>query len=45
MSCEDTSGLLADRLKGLASADDERRLEEHLATCATCREEARSMAA
>ncbi|HZF31199.1 MAG TPA: zf-HC2 domain-containing protein [Gammaproteobacteria bacterium] len=45
MSCEDISGLLADRLKGLSSAEDERRLEDHLATCATCREEARSMAA
>jgi hypothetical protein len=45
MSCEDTAALLADRLKGLSSTEDERRLEEHLATCATCREEARSMAA
>lgn len=45
MSCEDTAALLADRLKGLSSAEDERRLEDHLATCATCREEARSMEA
>jgi hypothetical protein len=44
MSCEDTAALLADRLKGLSSTEDERRLEEHLATCANCREEARSMA-
>jgi len=27
MSCEDTTALLLDRFKGLASADDERRLE------------------
>ena len=45
MSCEDTAALLADRLKGLSSLEDERRLEEHLATCGACREEARSMAA
>jgi anti-sigma factor RsiW len=40
MSCEETTALLADRLKGLISADDERRLEAHLDTCAACREEA-----
>lgn len=45
MSCEDTAALLSDRLKGLSSAEDERRLEDHLAGCAACREEARSMAA
>ncbi|HET8696072.1 MAG TPA: sigma-70 family RNA polymerase sigma factor [Gammaproteobacteria bacterium] len=45
MNCEHTAALLADRLKGLSSVEDERRLEEHLATCAACREEARSMEA
>ncbi len=37
MSCEDTTALLLDRFKGLASMDDERRLEAHLAGCADCR--------
>ena len=45
MTCEHTAALLADRLKGLSSVEDERRLEDHLATCAACREEARSMQA
>jgi len=43
MSCEDTTALLLDRFKGLASADDERRLEEHLASCADCRASAESI--
>jgi len=39
MSCEETTALLADRLLGQTSADDERRLDAHLATCAACRAE------
>jgi hypothetical protein len=40
MSCEDTTALLFDRLKGLISADDGQRLEAHLRACADCRAEA-----
>jgi len=36
-SCEDTTALLIDRFKGLATADDERQLDEHLALCPECR--------
>jgi hypothetical protein len=43
MSCENTTERVADRLKGLLSPDDERRLQAHLATCDACREEAASM--
>jgi hypothetical protein len=43
MSCEDTTALLLDRFKGLASTDDERRLEAHLAGCADCRATAESI--
>jgi hypothetical protein len=43
MSCEDTTALLLDRFKGLASADDERRLEAHLADCGDCRATAESI--
>ena len=43
MSCEDTTALLLDRFKGLASAADERRLEAHLASCADCRATAESI--
>jgi predicted anti-sigma-YlaC factor YlaD len=43
MSCEDTTALLLDRFKGLASPDDELRLEEHLAGCADCRATAASV--
>jgi hypothetical protein len=39
MNCEEANELLTDRLKGLASAEDERRLDAHLETCATCRDE------
>jgi hypothetical protein len=39
MSCDDTSALIVDRLKGQISAADEQRLNAHLATCADCREE------
>jgi hypothetical protein len=45
MSCADTTELLMDRFKGLLSASDGARLEAHLAECAACREEARSMTA
>jgi hypothetical protein len=45
MSCADTTELLMDRFKGLLSASDEQRLEAHLAECAACREEARSVTA
>ena len=43
MTCEDTTALLMDRLKGISSAEDDRRLDAHLATCAACRAEADSM--
>jgi predicted anti-sigma-YlaC factor YlaD len=43
MSCEDTTALLLDRFKGLASAADERRLEAHLARCTECRATAESV--
>lgn len=43
MSCEDTTALLLDRFKGVASADDERKLEQHLAGCASCRATAESV--
>ena len=37
MSCEDTTALLIDRFKGLATEDGERSLEGHLAVCPDCR--------
>jgi hypothetical protein len=37
--CERTIELLFDRLKGLSTAEDERRLDAHLAACAACLEE------
>ena len=40
MSCEDTSALIVDRLKGQISAADEQRLDAHLATCTACSGEA-----
>jgi anti-sigma factor RsiW len=43
MSCENTAELVMDRLKGQISAADERRLAEHLATCAACQAEAAMM--
>jgi predicted anti-sigma-YlaC factor YlaD len=43
MICEDTTAVLLDRFKGLAAADDERRLEQHLAGCADCRATAESI--
>lgn len=43
MNCEDTTGLLSDRLKGLLTDDDARRLERHLAGCPACREEAQAI--
>jgi len=45
MSCEHTTPLLVERLKGLISATDEQVLEQHLATCAACRAEAAVTAA
>jgi anti-sigma factor RsiW len=45
MSCEETTPLLVDRLKGLISTADEQRLEAHLSTCAACRAEAAVTAA
>ena len=45
MSCEHTTPLLVERLKGLISATDEQQLEAHLATCAACRAEAAVTAA
>jgi anti-sigma factor RsiW len=44
MSCEDTSELLMDRLKGQISPQNEQRLAAHLATCSTCLAEADAMA-
>lgn len=40
MSCEQTTGLLSDRLKGPLPAEAEHRLHSHLAVCPACREEA-----
>jgi len=40
MNCDEAGSLLADRLKELLSADDERRLEAHLESCPACRDEA-----
>jgi anti-sigma factor RsiW len=45
MSCEDTSALIVDRLKGQISAADEQRLDAHLATCTACSEEAETVTA
>jgi hypothetical protein len=45
MNCEEANALLADRLKGLGSAEDEQRLDAHLSTCATCRDEAHAATA
>jgi hypothetical protein len=45
MNCDETTELLSDRLKGLLSPEDERKLEAHLATCAACRDEADAIAA
>jgi len=43
MSCEDTTELLMDRLKGPISPADEQRLQAHLATCAACAAETATM--
>lgn len=40
MNCDEASGLLADRLKGLLGTEDMARLDRHLESCAACREEA-----
>ena len=45
MSCEETIGLVTDRLKGLLSAEDDARLEAHLAACDGCRAESQTLAA
>jgi anti-sigma factor RsiW len=45
MNCVDTTELLMDRLKGLLSAADDQSLEAHLAECAACSAEARSVTA
>ena len=45
MSCDDTTALIVDRLKGHISAADEQRLDAHLATCTACRDEAETMTA
>jgi anti-sigma factor RsiW len=39
MTCEETTPLVVERLKGLISTADEQRLDAHLAICATCRAE------
>jgi len=44
MKCEETPAIVIDRLKGLSSAADEQSLEQHLATCAACRDEAKATA-
>lgn len=43
MNCEDTTGLLSDRLKGLLSDEAARRLDDHLASCPACAEEAEAI--
>ena len=40
MSCDETLGLVIDRLKGLSTPADEQRLAAHLDGCAACRTEA-----
>jgi hypothetical protein len=40
MNCDETTDLLSDKLNGVLAAEDERRLERHLATCDACRDEA-----
>jgi len=45
MSCDDTSALIVDRLKGQISAADEQRLDAHLATCTACSDEAETITA
>ena len=45
MTCDETAALLTDRLYGVLIPDDERRLEDHLAGCASCRREADGLAA
>jgi len=45
MSCDDTSALIVDRLKGQISAADEQRLDAHLATCTACSDEAETTTA
>ncbi len=41
--CEELRNDLPDFLRGRMSAEDRNRIEEHLATCASCREEAASL--
>jgi anti-sigma factor RsiW len=45
MSCANTTEWVSERLKGLLSADDERRLEAHLSGCPACRAEADALSA
>lgn len=45
MSCEETSALVIDRLKGLGPPADAERLEAHLTTCLQCRAEVEATAA
>lgn len=45
MNCEQTAGLLSDRLKGLLSPEDSRLLDAHLATCPACRDETDALTA
>ena len=45
MSCDETTALLSDRLTGLLTGDDERRLDAHLAGCPACRAEAEAIGA
>ena len=40
MTCDESMRLLARRLDGRASEDDDARLEQHLGSCASCREAA-----
>ena len=44
MNCDETPAMVIDRLNGLCAAADEHRLEDHLATCAACRAEAKATA-
>jgi anti-sigma factor RsiW len=43
MSCENTTELLMDRLKGQISAAEEQRLAAHLSTCTACQAETEAM--
>ena len=44
MNCDEASGHLADQLKGLLNARDQRAVDQHLQSCPACKEEAAAIA-